>query len=557
MNTIWCRVERVVFLAVCIAIAVSHVSAAENFLPEGSRFTGTETTIPMRDGKHLAADVYLPKSATGPVATVLIQTPYNKNGTREGFKVTDGQRSFALYPIRDCAIVITDWRGRAGSTDALTPESVAGGSEDGFDTIEWIIAQPWCNGKIGTWGPSALARVQFMTARAHHPNHVCAVPFVMPLNLDYDIYFPGGALWDEYVRVLTSIGFDRRAWLLANPVYNEVWKEFERTTFVKPSDIQIPMFIQGGWYDSYTDGVLRAYQAIKAGGGERAREHSRLLMGPWTHANENATQGELVFENAAHHGAEQAVDFLEYWLLGEENGEEDRPSVTYYQMGADAWRASETWPPAESRDVAFHLTHDKALDRANAATEEGEFTFKTDPANPVPRVGGRLDDGSRGRGPRDQSVEVETHDDVVIFSTPILDADLAIAGNPRVVIHVSTDGPDTDFTALLTDVHPDGRSFAITEGIQRLRFREGTDREVFAEPGKVYEIEIELQDTAITFKQGHRARLILASSSHPFWAVNPNDGKAMYDGHAGRVAANTIHVGPAHDSRIILPVVPE
>lgn len=556
MIVLWNRMSGLLFLALCMAVVATstRANAAENFLPEHSKFTATETRIPMRDGKHLAADVYLPKSAKDPVATVLIQTPYDKNQSRGGFKVAEGQRGFPLYTIKDCAIVITDWRGRAGSTDALIPESIPGGDEDGFDTIEWIISQPWCNGKIGSWGPSALARVQFMTARAHHPNHVCAVPFVMPLNLDYDIYFPGGVLWEEFIRVLASIGFDRRAWLLERPINNELWREFERTAFVKPSDIQIPMFVQGGWYDTYTDGVIRAYQDIKTGGGEKTRAHSRLLMGPWTHSSESAKQGELTFESAAYHGAEQAVEFLEHWLLGEDNGEGDKPPVTYYQMGANEWRTSQSWPPAGSRDVAYYLTPEKSLAAGDAPKSQSAFTFKADPANPVPRVGGRLADASQGRGPADQSKKVETRDDVVVFSTPVLDTDLAIAGQPRVVIHVSTDGPDTDFTAILTDVHPDGRSFVISEGIQRLRFREGTNKEVLAEPGKVYEIEIVLQSTAITFKKGHRVRLILASSSHPGWALNPNDGKAMYDGHAGRIATNTIHVG-ADMSRIVLPCV--
>jgi predicted acyl esterase len=293
-------------LLVGFAAWVASASALE--LPEKSNFTGSEAWVPLRDGKRLAADVYLPKSAQGPAPTILIQTPYLKSASRGSFADPEGGRNHALAGTRDYAIVITDWRGRGASIEALTPESTPGGTEDGFDTIEWIVAQPWCNGKVGTWGPSALGRVQYMTARGHHPNHVCAVPFVMPLNLNYDCYFPGGALWEEFVGVLRRLGWDRRSWLVENPVNGEFWRELERTTFTQPSEMQIPMLIYGGWFDIYADGVIETFQAIRAEGGEKARSHSRLMMGPRIHAaTEPVEQGELAFENAAFYGARRAV----------------------------------------------------------------------------------------------------------------------------------------------------------------------------------------------------------------------------------------------------------
>lgn len=543
-------------IAVYLVASTGWLRAADNFLPEKSKFTASEARVPLRDGKRLAADVYLPKSAAGALPTILVQTPYTKQASRAAFLDPNSPRKHPLAASSDYAIVITDWRGRGASAEALTPTSVPGGTEDGVDTLEWVVAQAWCDGKVGTWGPSALGRVQYMTARAHHPRHLCAVPFVMPLNLTYDIYFPGGALWEEFVNVLKRLGWDRRAELLANPVYNDTWRELERTVYVKPSEMQIPMLIYGGWYDIYTDSVIETYQAIKAGGGKRAQQHSRLVMGPWIHGGtEPAVQGELVFENAADYGGKRALEFLDYWLRGAKNEESDRPLITYYQMGVNEWRTSASWPPAGARDVAYHLAPDKSLQAAPTPAADGSFSIKADPANPVPTVGGHLLDPSLGRGPMDQSKKVETRDDVVVFSTDVLEQPLAVAGRPRVEVHVATDGPDTDFTALLSDVYPDGRSILIGEGIRRLRFREGRDQEAFAESGKVYKIEIDLPNTAITFNKGHRARLILASSSFPHWAVNPNDGGNLYDGHQGRVANNTIHLGAARDSRLILPVV--
>lgn len=547
--------------ALCTVVCADVSSAAENFLPEESRFTGVEVRIPMRDGKYLAADVYVPKSpratksegaattVESPMPAILIQTPYDKNSMRGAFRGAGGNHPF--YRL-ECAIVTTDWRGRAGSADALTSISVPGGSEDGFDTIAWIVAQPWCDGKVGTWGGSALARVQYMTAKANHPNHVCGAPSIMPLNLNYDIYFPGGAMWEAYVDVLGRIGFERRSWLVANPINGPFWREQERTVFVKPADVRIPMLVYGGWFDTYTDGVIEAYEAIRAGGGPKAREHTRLLMGPWTHANEGSEQGQLKFENAAGVGGQRSAAFFSHYLRGE--GKEETARVTYYQMGANEWRTSDCWPPQSSRDQAYHLQVDKSLS-PTAGVDAAAFTFQADPANPVPKVGGRIFQRASGRGPFDQRDKVESRADVLVFSTSVMEQDLAVAGQPRAVVHVSTDGPDADFVAILTDVYPDGRSMAITEGILRLRFREGADHERWAKPGQVYGIEIKLQNTAITFLKGHRARLILTSSSHPYWATNLNDGGPMYDMHVGRIASNTIHVGGQHDSRLMLPVI--
>src|SRR6185503_6403212 len=169
-------------------------------------FNGSTVAIPMRDGRSLAADVFVPKSG-GKRPVVLIQTPYNKDLVRPWFAGEGRWGPDSLFTDPNYAFVITDWRGKFASSGALTPGTQANLSQDGYDTCAWIAKQDWCNGKIATWGPSALGRVQYETARSNPPNLVCAVPMVMPLNLDHEIYFPGGALWEEFLSMLGRLGF--------------------------------------------------------------------------------------------------------------------------------------------------------------------------------------------------------------------------------------------------------------------------------------------------------------------------------------------------------------
>jgi len=526
-----------------------------SFLTEEARFTGFEVSVPMRDGKALAGDVYVPKASPGPLPVILIQTPYDKKRMRAAFADPDGSPSGPLFADTHYIYVITDWRGRAASADAMAPGAVPGGTEDGFDTLEWVASQPWCNGRIGTWGVSALARVQYMTMRSPNPHHLCAVPGMMPLNLTYEIYFPGGALWQEFVDTLGRIGFDAARLIKSNPVKNAMWRAAEKT-FVEPAELTIPMLIYGGWYDVYTDAVIETYRRIRAEGGPEARAQSRLVMGPWEHGgSEPVEQGELEFESAAHYANTQADLFFDACLRDQGSVlTEGEDPVTYFQMGAGEWRHAKDWPPAGYLPTPFYLGQEGGLSPAGSTDAAAPLVFVYDPADPVPTVGGHILDQSIGRGPRDQHPRVETRDDVLVFSTPVLERDLDVAGRPLLELEVSTDRPDTDFTAILTDVYPDGRSILIGEGIQRLRFRDGFEAESPAAPGEVYRITIPLQNTAITFLAGHRVRVLVSSSNDPHYARNLNDGGPMYGGGEGQKARNTVYVGGENSSRLLLPV---
>lgn len=528
-----------------------------SLLSDSAVFTGQSVQIPMRDGKALAADVYVPKSR-GKHPVVLIQTPYNKNGLRPGFEGKGRYGASSLFTDASYAFVVTDWRGKFASQNAQTPGTQLDLGKDGFDTIAWIVKQEWSNGKVATWGPSALGRVQYETARANPPHLVCAVPMVMALNLDYDVYFPGGVIWEEFPAMLGRIGFGTTIFdqLAARPVKDDFWQKIAPANYVKGADLRVPMLFIGGWYDIYTDQVIAAFQTALAQGGEKARAHNQLIMGPWIHATDQVKNGQLEYPNAHLYGMKKAMAFIDYWMKDAPNNfDKQEPRISYYQMGVNEWRSSSAWPPPGSREREYYLQSDRSLS-AKAPNGNGKpLTYSFDPTNPAPTVGGHVLDQSLLPGPMDQREKVESRSDVVIFSTPVLEKDVAVAGKVKVKLFVSSDCTDTDFTAILTDVYPDGRSMLVTEGIRRMRFRNTTSKEELMKPGEIYPITIELTNTALTFLKGHRARIIISSSNYPRFALNLNDGGPMYKKGKGLVATNSLYADKAHPSALVLPVV--
>lgn len=539
-----------------IAQQQSTAPAQQSFLPPSAAFIGHEAQIPMRDGQSLAADVYLPKGG-GKYPVVLIQTPYNKNPMHPWWLGEGRWGADSLFTDSNYAFVVVDWRGKFASRAAQLPGKQPNIGQDGFDAIAWIVKQDWSNGKVATWGLSALGRVQYETARENPPNLVCAVPIVMPLNLDYDAYFPGGVLWEEFALMLGRIGFGTaiRDNLAARPLKNEAWQALS-ANFVKGEDFRIPMLFIGGWFDIYTDGVISAFETVRARGGEKARAHSRLIMGPWVHGIDQVKNGQLEFPAANYFGMKKARAFVDYWVRGAPNGfDKTEAPITYFQMGANEWRTTAVWPPKDSREQAYYLGSDKTLSTQAPKGNAAPLSFRYDPANPAPTVGGHVLTPELQPGPADQREKVESRGDVLVFSTPALEKDLAITGKVKVKLFVSSDRTDTDFTAILTDVYPDGRSISITEGIRRMRLRNSAAKEELMKPGEIYPVTIELSNTALTFLKGHRVRVIVSSSNHPKYALNLNDGGPMYRKGAGLVATNTVYTDKQRPSALILPVV--
>jgi putative CocE/NonD family hydrolase len=302
--------------------------------------------------------------------------------------------------------------------------------------------------------------------------------------------------------------------------------------------------------------VISAFETARAKGGEKARAHSRLIMGPWVHGIDQLKNGQLEFSAAHYFGMKKARAFIDYWVRGVPNGfDKTEAPIAYFQMGANEWRTTESWPPKDSRERAYYFGSDKTLSTQTPKADAAPLTFRYDPANPAPTVGGHVLTPELQPGPADQREKVESRSDVLVFSTPALENDLAITGKVKIKLFVSSDRTDTDFTAILTDVHPDGRSISISEGVRRMRLRNSTAKEELMKPGEVYPVTIELTNTALTFLKGHRVRVIVSSSNYPKYALNLNDGGPMYRKGAGLVATNTVYADKRRPSALILPVV--
>ncbi|TAK37396.1 MAG: CocE/NonD family hydrolase [Saprospiraceae bacterium] len=543
--------QRVLFIM--LFFAGCHLAAAQ-LNPE-------PLLIPMRDGENLSAHLYRPNQQDS-FPVILIQTPYNKNAFQLGLPLGVGQNIAAS----DYAFVVMDWRCFYASLPACTANPKHG--EDGYDAVEWIAGQPWCNGKVGTWGPSALGNVQFQTAREQPPHLVCAVPMVASPQTHYQQYYPGGAARPEYLETLGILFGNTFGPVINNPHYNLFWQIAESSTMY-PGEIVTPMLLIGGWFDLNTRDNLLLFDTLRSL--SPAGEKHRLLMGPWTHGGTGPSfigsvqQGELSFPEAAGWQNVIANQFFAWHLLGDNNGWEASPFVQYFQMGDNEWLSGDVFPPENLETQTYYLLEDQSLHPVLPFAGEVQLNYNYDPTDPSPTIGGKTLNAGLLQGPYDQTGEVESRSDILVFTTAVLAEDLVVKGTPVAHIFVASSRKDTDFALRLTDVYPDGRSILLGETIQRMRFRDGytTGDTAFMEPGEVYPVTLTFDPLAQTFKAGHRVRLDISSSNYPRYNRDMNTGGEMYpNGNLDTlvnplVAANAIFMQNNYPSRLELPVVPE
>lgn len=525
-----------------------------------SQITYTSVMIPMRDGKFLAADYYLPAGCTS-CPVILIQTPYQKNWYRLSLPLQVGTD----LPNSNYAFVIVDWRGFYGSAAALVASPNRG--EDGYDVIEWISQQSWCDGNVGTWGPSALGKIQFETAKEQHPNHKCAVPLVADPVFRYEDYYPGGVYRTEYVEQLDALGYGLSAFLLANPVKNGTWN-FAENSSTYPASINIPLFMIGGWFDHNVDGMLEFFNLLKTQSPVAVRDKHKLLMGPWAHGGSgaasvgSATQGDWSFPGAAGMSDSLALKFFDYYLRGITTNEwtafdnyQSYEFETSESCGANFdLRESTIFNPE-----TFYLSNN-ALLASTIPSGIFDTTIVYDPRNPSPTIGGPTLKPILDQGPYDQSLLVESRNDIATFTTSYLsnlDATPTIYGKPEVHLFVSSNRKDTDFAVRLTDVDKNtGESIILADGIRRLRFRDGftaNDTSVGV-PGTIYEMIIDLPCISHIVLYDHEIRLDITSSNYPRFDVNLNNGATMYAAGDTLIATNTIYMNTTHASYLKLPI---
>ena len=519
----------------------------------------TKVDIPLSDGKFLAGDLYLPNE-TDTFPTILIMTPYGKfffalNGLPLGIGENISESSYAF--------LVVDWRCRFASLSACATNSDNG--EDGYDVVEWIATQPWSDGKVGMWGPSALGNIQFQTARNQPPHLVCCVPEVTAPHTSYQRYFPGGALTVERLETLNILFPGSFNLVLANPFYNLLWTIAENNTMY-PDEIEVPMLLIGGWYDINISQTI--YLSDTLASSSPAGASHKTLIGPWVHGGNgqavvgSINQGELFYPEAEKANTMAALDFFDFYLRGIENGWPERPRYTYFQMGDNSWETSAGWPPEGGTEMTFYLQENLGLSPALPASTTANLSFLYNPEDPSPTQGGKTLNLSQLQGPYDQSELVESRNDLLSFTTPILEQNLAVAGKIRINLFVSSNRPDTDFVVRLTEVYPDGRSILLSDQVQRMRFRNGyRESDVsFMKEGNVYEVPLVLEDIATTFKAGNRLRLLVSSSNYPRYNRNMNTGEEMYPDNQmdtlinPLVATNTLFLNANQPSSITLPL---
>lgn len=506
--------------------------------------------VPMADGVGLATDVWLPKGK-GPWPVAFARTPYDKNAiTGEAFNA------------KGIALVVQDVRGRFASQGEARPFLPDGWAfpADGRTTARWTVKQPWCNGKTATFGGSAVGITQYLLAGTAPPGLVACYPVVAPASLYHGTFFEGGVFRQSMVEGWLKLA----KWpdyamedILKHPDYDAHWRHYDLRTRAKY--VNVPMMHVGGWYDIFTQGTIDAFVALQTGGGKGARGRQHLIMGPWTHGIKQNKIGQLTFPDSAKwpEGAPDEGRWIESFLVHGGTEMDALPAVWYYVMGdptnptapGNRWRTAGTWPP-RARETTLYLTDDHRLDPS--LPKAGVLTYTYDPKNPVPTVGGR--ELLLPAGPFDQR-SIENRPDVLLFTGPELAKPMEVTGRIAVRLFAASTARDTDWTAKLTDVYPDGRSMLIADGILRARFRNGFARERLMKPGVAYEFDLDIGSTSTVLNRGHRVRLAVSSSNAPRYEPNPNTGDRWRANDRVRTAQQTVRLGKAHASQLVLPVV--
>jgi putative CocE/NonD family hydrolase len=585
--------------AVCFfAFAIVSSTAPSLFAQAGAPQVLIERNVAMktRDGVTLKADVYRP-TGDGTFPVLLQRTPYNKENAGDF-----GREAVA----RGYMVVVQDVRGRYSSEGEWY--TFKHEIDDGYDTVEWAAALAHSNGKVGMFGGSYVGATQMLAAISHPPHLAGICPVVTASNYHENWTYQGGAFeqwfnesWtsglaqdsvNRAVRHATNalvgdgvlplkqyplfnLHLDPGAsteklapyfldWL-AHPTFDSYWKQWAIDE--NYASIQVPALTVAAWYDIFLGGSLRNYLGLKAhGGNEAARNGQRLLITIGGHAGGGEKIGDVDFGTAAADFDENAVtlDWYDYLLQGKQNQFAGNKPVRIFVMGENKWRDEDSWPLERAKQTSY-LLHSSG--KANSASGDGSLSvsgvlneafdsFVYDPANPVPTVGGPLccDPEHLPAGPRDQK-SVEARSDVLVYSTPPLDQDLEVTGPITLDLFAKSSAVDTDFTAKLVDVWPNGFAQNLTEGILRARFRESVVDAKPIEPAKIYEYKIDLWSTSNVFLNGHRIRLEISSSNFPRFDRNLNTGRSAADDSAFVKATNTVLHDSAHPSALILPVV--
>ena len=535
-----------------------------------------EFKVAMRDGYELNTNVWLPEGGTE--FPVILERGYQPGNELNANAFNEAGYAYVGQQCRGTL------EGGMFRTDNV----------DGYDCIDWIAGQRWCDGNVAMYGPSFMGATQWFVAPEGHPNLKAIVPQVYNPAIWDRGYRDHGAIqpshtarriyrtvvradethkvaefggWDAFYRHLPLITLDEAVvgrknnlWqeYVSHSVYGDYWKELSAQE--KLDQIKIPVYIHDGWYDNYAAAAFRSFRILKEVG---ATDEIRIHVDPTDHGAQLV--GDRDFgDDSVKPRLDLAIRWLDHVVRGIDNGVRNDPPITIFVMGSNTWRHESEWPLAGTEFTEYFFHSDGSRHGSLSAQppdDEPTNEFRYDPEDPVPTLGGNHS------GPQDhpEVIRVGTLDqrpnwdrpDVLVFETRPLDDDVEVIGPVEVKLYASTSATDTDFIARLIDVYPDGTAYNLTEGIIRARFRESIWTEPkLLEPGKVYEFDIELQPTGNVFLKGHRICVHVTSSSFPMWDRNPNTGHEQGMDAELQVADQTIYHDASRPSHIVLPIIP-
>ncbi len=569
--------------------------------------------VSMRDGVRLATDVYRP-AESGRFPVLVTRGPYGKDTYAD-----NQEHSIWYFPQRGYVVVSQDCRARFESEgdyyDPLFQES-----QDGYDTVEWAARQPWSNGRVATTGQSYLGATQYTLATANPlPPHLRTMAPISASSDFHQswVYHTGGAMewgWtvpyaihkgrntleragrldllaqmDEYVLEADNFARPLRdSWYRHLPMRDWIDRLKETAPYLSEyfdqekdgpywwrinllrqvKNINLPMFHVSSWYDIFMEGALNSYQAMRESAPtQEARSGQKLLVGPWAHLRPytvptSGETGDIDFgPDARIELHEHLLRWYDYWLKDIQTGIMDEPPVSIFVMGENRWRAEHEWPLARTHYTRYYFHGESPANTRHGAGvlsttppgDEPPDSYVYDPDDPVPTM--------RGctliipQGVEDQR-SVEDRKDVLVYTSEPLERDLELTGPISVHLFASTTAADTDFTAKLVDVRPDGYAHNLQDGIIRGRYRTSAAEPSFLEQGRVYEFEIDLWSTSHLVKAGHQLRVEVSSSNFPRFDRNPNTGAPIGQDSRLESARQTVHHSSGYPSHIILPVIP-
>lgn len=532
------------------ALVIPSADAALAYPPH------TSYQLPMEDGLRLNTEVWFPQNGPGPWPVIFCRTPYRA-------EVALDWNTIVLLGYVAVAQDVRGFYESEGEFEFFRAEGWGPAHEDGAETLEWMVQQPWCNGNVGTIGGSAVGITQNLLMGTAPPGLRCAHVTVGAGDLYLDLAFPGGELRKADIEGwLGAIGYPAlRDTFEAHAVKDAWWSWTDVGT--RYEQVETPSYQVAGWYDLILRGGLSMFSGLQYDGAPGALGNQKLIVGPWAHGIGGSPVGELTYPDASGTGIPESMigstlDWFEYWEKGVPNGILEKPPIAYYLMGdpetpgapGNVWRAAESWPPP-ALETPYFLHAGGLLGREAPPAEAPPSSYLFDPSNPVPTRGGA--NLVLESGPYDQR-PVENRADVLLFTTPPLTREVEVVGPITVVLYAASDRLDTDWTAKLTDVYPDGRSMLVCDGILRARFRNGFGSETLLVPGVIERYEIDLVQTAMVFAPGHRIRVAISSSNFPRFEVNPNNGAAFGQQTPLLAATNTVYLDAAHPSHILFPV---